>query len=313
MRKKEKQLEAGVYSRTILGKSRSKRVKIVYDGSDQGLDARLSRRMSKNVMSGSKKDIENIRISCIDEINEYLHNTKLSTVNDLFKGTTYLLSDAYFIEEDLLCFTRKKIGLTNERWIEFNAENEYWFPESMKRYRLGEPQFQELELGKIPIKEGTISIYLGSAHDDFVSLAGDMLNHIRQIYRDDSSLDEKIKYAYLLGHVVELYNGYALEVDKQIQKAKKPRNEPLYKIYLQLARRKASGEKPKELWPSFIGMLDDATYDFENVEHSNWQNTSNCKKWVVSFTLSKDESTTPKIHKVSFETFSRRLRTLKKK
>lgn len=121
-------------------------------------------------------------------------------------------------------------------------------------------------------------------------------------------LDQAYKAGYLYKTLMVLAEYNAIQ-KKISANSRKPE---LKKIFDDLKRRKAGGEKPLELWPHFISALQDENRSFDMVEEHK-PNPSNVKSWYITyFTLDKEDkeganNKAKEPEKMKYENYLRRL------
>lgn len=307
MDKKESNLyeKHGILEQKIIGKTYSKVTKTTFEGSSKGV-ANWAKSHNSNHTS-FRDSVENTKQHCLNFITEYLETTRLSSINSRYKGTSYFLSDAFFIEDEKICYftlsdTNKDYDLLNK----YDTSNKYWHVEALKRYRSNIPQPEDIiSLSRNKISEGQLTGLLNLEKDSVPALAGKMIWFIQGMFDESRELDFRLMDAVIFGETLQLFNVYAQDSVKQSKIAKRPRKEPLNNIIKVLKKRKQNGESPKELWDSFVGLLDQDTENFDHVQERRL-NPRNVKSWSVSFLdLNKGEDELPQT--INYGSFARRL------
>jgi hypothetical protein len=123
--------------------------------------------------------------------------------------------------------------------------------------------------------------------------------------KTEARLDQAYEAGYLYKTLMVLpeYNAIQKKIAANLRKPK------LAEIFDDLKRRKAGGEKPKELWPHFISALDDENRLFDIVEEHK-PNPGNAKSWYVTYlTIDRDDKGAKERgpEKMKYENYLRRL------
>lgn len=122
----------------------------------------------------------------------------------------------------------------------------------------------------------------GYRHDSFEGLAAMIIERIWRMLDEEKEPMHRLKHAVAYGTVCTLWDHYYSIQEKQINNAKKPRDQALSPIYNRLRKKRSETDlKPKELWPVFLNYLVQSE-DFDQVEEKQ-KNPSNPESWEVSF------------------------------
>jgi hypothetical protein len=125
----------------------------------------------------------------------------------------------------------------------------------------------------------------------------------------NNGIEARLNQAYIAGSlyktlmVLPEYNAIQKKIAANLRKPK------LAEIFDDLKRRKAGGEKPKELWPDFISALDDENRLFDMVKEHK-PNPGNAKSWYVTYlTIDRDDKGAKEWgpEKMKYENYLRRL------
>jgi hypothetical protein len=124
---------------------------------------------------------------------------------------------------------------------------------------------------------------------------------------NDRTEDDKFNAIYELGVLEQEMSTLKEYGAAQSKIASQERKKGLNELFEKLGKRKAAGEKPKELWPEFISMLRERIETYDQVQEET-TNPANPKTWKVSFLILADKDGDPqKEESMKFERFRKRL------
>lgn len=122
-----------------------------------------------------------------------------------------------------------------------------------------------------------------------------------------NNIEHRLDYAFRAGDYFRRIAVYADYGKSQSKSASQERKKGLNEIFEKLKKRKAAGEKPQELWPEFISMLQERHEIYDQVQEET-TNPANSKTWKVSFLIIADKDGEPQKEVVmKFARFRRRL------
>jgi hypothetical protein len=121
----------------------------------------------------------------------------------------------------------------------------------------------------------------GYQNDSFEGLAAMIIERIWRMLDEELEPMQRLRHAAAYGTACTLWDHYYSIQEKQINNAKKPRDQALSSIYNRLRKRKfETNLKPRELWPVFLNYLEQSE-DFDQIEEKQ-KNPSNPESWEVS-------------------------------